>query len=111
MGRHDPGLVRDAELAEHVGGVLHRGPVAVRAHDDADLCTHDGFLRGPAARRRRSPTASPSPTAGGNAAITTSIPAAARSPSAAYSARAIPARSSGSGNGCAASAGHAANAA
>ena len=36
MRRDDLLLVRHAELVEQVGRVLHRGPVAARAHDDAD---------------------------------------------------------------------------
>src|SRR5439155_20421320 len=71
MRGYDLLLVRDAELVEHVRGVFHRRPVALRAHDDADQCAHV-LPFGPAARRSRSPTASPSPAAGGNAAITTS---------------------------------------
>ena len=36
MRRDDLGLVGDAELVEHVGRVLHRRPVRLAAHNDAD---------------------------------------------------------------------------
>ena len=36
MGRHDAGLVRHAELLEHLGRVPHGLPVGLAAHDDAD---------------------------------------------------------------------------
>src|SRR5207342_3247865 len=81
MRRHDLLFVGDAKLVEDIGGVLHRRPVALRPHDDAD--GRFAHVRGPAARRSRSPTASPKPAAGGNAAITTSTPRASRSRSAA----------------------------
>ena len=34
--RDDLGLVGDAQLVQHLGGVLHRRPVGLAAHDDAD---------------------------------------------------------------------------
>ena len=55
---HDPDLERDAELLERVGGVGHRLPVGLRAHDDADEGGHvwpqsiRGFRTGRAAARR-----------------------------------------------------------
>ncbi len=36
MGGDDLGFEADAELGQHLGGVLHSLPVAVRTHDDAD---------------------------------------------------------------------------
>ena len=42
VGRHDPGLVRYAELGQPAGGVLHDLPVGVAAHHDA----HQGLSHG-----------------------------------------------------------------
>ena len=40
--RDDRDLVRDAELVERIGRGLHRRPVRVAAHDDADDRAHSG---------------------------------------------------------------------
>ena len=50
MGGHDQRLVADAERIQRLGGVLHRRPVGLAAHDDRDrFCRHSRFP-GPCAK-------------------------------------------------------------
>jgi hypothetical protein len=44
MSRHDAGLVGDAEPVEGLGGMLHRFPVGLAAHDDADRAGYIGHV-------------------------------------------------------------------
>lgn len=41
MGAHDAGFIGNAHVLENESGILHHGPVGVRAHHDA----HNGLLR------------------------------------------------------------------
>ena len=52
VGRDHLGLVGDARARQHVGGVLHGGPVGQAAHDDADfgMLSH-GPASGPPRKR------------------------------------------------------------
>ncbi len=45
MRRHHVDLVRDPARLELLGGLLHRGHVGLRAHDDADLRAHAAMSR------------------------------------------------------------------
>ena len=62
--RHDPHLVRDAELGEHVDRALHHGQVGVAAHDHADERCVGGGHRDVTGRSRpwRSPRRGPTRT-------------------------------------------------
>ena len=52
VGRDDLGLVGDAQLVQHVGGVLQRRPVRPAAHDDGDGRGGAHFVTDPCYRRR-----------------------------------------------------------